>query len=655
MGKRSALGRALFYTRDSLGKSETTPSEYVLWARRACAQHGVPFAGTPERIEAMIRSGRSQDGDLFLDHGVTGNQLSRAGLDALIRTALTDPGVSHVLIPRRDRFARPDDPLDAMKMENLLREAGLTLVFMDRVVPPLERGRRRDVGELIVAMLDYNHAGEFRRELAQKMIYAQTALAKAGFSVGGRPPFGFRRWLARDDGAPVRPLVEGEYVKMAGHHVVWLPGPEEELAVIRRILELLETMPASRVAARLTAEGVPTPDAGRTRVDGGVRHATSGAWNQPTITNVARNPLLRAVMAYGRRSMGDQLRYSAEGPRVLGESDLRADGKPKVVTNPDSARLVAPARFEPLVDGDRHDGLLRTLDERAGSQRVKPRSREPALNPLGSRVFDMSCGWPLYRQPYNGSFRYLCGLYQQSHGAACKHNLVDGPTATRFLLGCVRQRVLNPAFRSKLEAKIREIAERELGGPRPDRGVASKRAALAEVCRRRERAAQNMAMAEDQGQYRAVAAVFDQLRREEQALEAEVRQLEQDAVPTLDIEAEVVAAMAALDDLGELAADATNLVAIGELFRRLNVRLFLSFREERPKKRVVNRVAGGVVTFGATAPPVALYEGPTGRRALKARPAAETGQGLAASPALPALSGEQDDSSLGTVSRGERI
>src|SRR4051812_13545240 len=531
MGKRPAAGRAVFYTRDSLGKHETTPGEYVLWAGRAAAQHGVAFDGTPGRIEAMIRSGHSQDGDIFLDYGVTGNQLSRDGLDALIKTALTDTGVSHVLIPRRDRFARPDDPIDGMKLENLLREGGLTLVFMDRVVPPLERGRRRDVGELNVAMLDYNHAGEFRRELAEKMIYAQTALAKAGFSVGGRPPFGFRRWLASDGGAPVRQLVDGEYVRMAGHHVVWLPGPEEELAIIRRILEMLETMPASRVAARLTAEGVATPDAGRTRVDGGVRHATSGVWNQPTITNVARNPLLRAVMAYGRRSMGDQLRYSADGPRTLGDGDLRADGKPRVVTNPESARLVAPARFEPLVDRDDHERLLRTLDERAGTQRGKPRSRDPERNPLGGRVFDMACGWPLYRQPYNGSFRYLCGLYQQSHGAECKHNLVGGTAATQFVLGCVRQRVLSPSFRSKLESKIREIAERELGDPRPDRGVASKRAALAEMSRRRDRAAQNMAMAEDQGQYRAVAAVFDQLRREEQALEAELRQLEQDAAP----------------------------------------------------------------------------------------------------------------------------
>ena len=318
----------------------------------------------------MIRSGRSQDGDLFLDYGVTGNQLSRAGLDALIRTALTDPGVSHVLIPRRDRFARPDDPIDAMKMENLLREAGLTLVFMDRVVPPLERGRRRDVGELIVAMLDYNHAGEFRRDLAQKMIYAQTALAKAGFSVGGRPPFGFRRWLARDDGTPVRQLVEGEYVKMAGHHVVWLPGPEEELAVIRRILEMLETMPASRVAATLTAEGVPTPDAGRTRVDGGVRHATSGVWNQPTITNIARNPLLRAVMAYGRRSMGDQLRYSAGRPPDAGR------------VGP-AGRRQAEGRDQPRLGPAGGPGAVRAAGRRRSARRPAADARRAGGHPAG--------------------------------------------------------------------------------------------------------------------------------------------------------------------------------------------------------------------------------------------------------------------------------
>ncbi len=385
-GKRSATGRGLFYTRDSGGKHETTPGEYVRWAQREAARYGVALAATPDQIAAMILEGKSREGDLFLDYGVTGNRLSRQGLDAMIQTALTDRSVSHVFIPRRDRFARPDDPVDAVKLEHTLRKAGLTLVFMDRVVPPLERGRPRDVGELIVAMLDYNSAGEFRRELAQKMIHAQITLAQAGFSTGGRAPFGFRRWLARTDGTPVRQLANREYVKMAGHHVVWLPGPVEELALIRRILELLETMPASQVAKLLTSEGVPPPDADRHRTDHGVLHPTSGVWHQTTITNIARNPLLLAVTSYGRRSMGDQLRFTPDGPRGLGEADLRSDGQPKVIANPETDRITAKAKFEPFVDQAQHKGLLRELERRSGSQRGKPRSRTPERNPLGCRL-----------------------------------------------------------------------------------------------------------------------------------------------------------------------------------------------------------------------------------------------------------------------------
>ena len=156
--------RALFYTRDSGGKHEQTPREYVLWAQRKAEEFGLEFDGHPDEIEAMIRSGRSTSGDIFLDYSVSGNQLRRKGLDALIKTATTDELVTHVLIPRRDRLARPDDPIDGVKIETILRQSGVTLVFMDKICPPLTKGKRRDIGELIVSMMDYNSAGEFRRE-----------------------------------------------------------------------------------------------------------------------------------------------------------------------------------------------------------------------------------------------------------------------------------------------------------------------------------------------------------------------------------------------------------------------------------------------------------------------------------------------------------
>src|SRR4051812_26337156 len=98
MHKRPAVGRGIFYTRDSGGEHETTPSEYVRWARDRAAALGVAFSCTPEQIDAMIRDRRSRDGDLFLDYCVKGHLLERPGLDALFDVALSDPAVTHVFI-----------------------------------------------------------------------------------------------------------------------------------------------------------------------------------------------------------------------------------------------------------------------------------------------------------------------------------------------------------------------------------------------------------------------------------------------------------------------------------------------------------------------------------------------------------------------------
>src|SRR5689334_20200365 len=123
----------------------------------------------------------------------------------------------------------------------------------------------------------------------------------------------------------VRQLTDGERVRMAGHHVIHWPVDDDdpEMVVVRRILEMLEQMPAARVAATLTTEGIPSPDHGRMRTDRGIAHTTSGDWHSTTIVNIARNSLLVALSSFGRRSMGDQLRFTSTGPRPLTDGDLR--------------------------------------------------------------------------------------------------------------------------------------------------------------------------------------------------------------------------------------------------------------------------------------------------------------------------------------------
>ncbi len=389
-----------------------------------------------------------------------------------------------------------------------MRFAGKTIVYMDRTLPPLKKGKKADIADLITAVVDFDRAEKDRRDLAQKVLYAQIRLAKLGFSTGGKPPYGFRRWLVRDHGMQVRELAEGERVRMAGHHVVWLPTAEAELKVIRRILEMLETIPASRVAAQLTAEGVPSPDAGRWRKDRGVKHPVSGDWHQTTVINIARNKLLVAVASFGLRSMGDKLRFTPEGPRELKDTDFRKDDKPKVIRNPEDKRVTAPARFDPLVDVEWHQQLLAKLDARGGTQRGKPRSHDPTKNPLGGRIFDMACSWPMYRTPYGKTFRYKCSHYLQSHGIKCSHNTVDGPTATRFMLSCVRQRMVSPTLLPKVERRFRDLAAQAECNTESDQAIGALRAELAEVQVQLKMVSGNMALAKTPEQFNVISAAI---------------------------------------------------------------------------------------------------------------------------------------------------
>lgn len=655
--KRKEHGRLLFYTRDSGGKHENTPTEYVDWAKRKAGQLGLEFGGTAGVIDRMIRDGRSESGDIYLDFGVAGNVLSRPGLDAFIERVRNDPDVSHVAIPRRNRLARPNHPMDGIRIEEQLRQLGVTIVFMDKSLPPRSRGERPDIAEFISAAIDYDRSSEDRRELAQKVLYAQLNLAKNGYSTGGRPPYGFRRWLVHEDGTKVRELAEGERVRMPRHHVVWLPGPESELPVIRRILELLETLPASRVAKMLTSAGVPTPDHGRYRTDNGVRHRTSGVWHATTITNIARNPLLCAVVEYGRRSMGDQLRCTPDGPRELNDDDFREEDKVKVIRNASEVRITAEASFAPLVDPMSHAQLLEELDQRGGTQRGKPRSRDPKQNPLGCRAFDMNCGWPMYRTPSSKSFRYKCGLYQQSHGSKCAHNHVDGPTAARFVLSCIRQRALSPHRLQKLERRIRELAAADNQSQQQDNEIARKRSELADLEKQRELAQQNLARATSDEQYQAVAAAFEKLGDQVRELKNEIASLDRREGTPKDLDLAVDAAMEMIQRLPDLAGNVADFGAAGELFNLLDAKLYLSFRPEQVKKRVLNKLTGGEVTFGDALPPIEVYHGPTARSKVKnARQSDVAGAGDGkSSPPEKCVTYGGEGNSLGNRSRGDRI
>ena len=369
-------------------------------------------------------------------------------------------------------------------------------------------------------------------------------------------------------------------------------------------------MPASRVAVQLNSEGVPSPDFGRRRTDAGIKHFVSGKWNQNTITNIGRNSLFAAIVTVGRRSMGDQLRLTPNGPRSLDEEDFGANNKPKVIQNPRDAHITTTARFDPIVSDVEHNELVEILDARGATQRGKPRSRDPDNNPLGTRVFDMACGWPMYRISRANSYKYVCGAYHQGNRTPCDHNTIDGPQAVRFVLACLRQKITE--FRPQLESRLREIARTERDDHKLDGEIARVNQEIATLDADLKTVKRNLALAGNPDQFSAIGAHFDELTQRKHELMNESRKLEA-AGSARDVESEVAAAMQVVDRLSKMVEDDADVPAIVELFRTMNVRLFLRFQKKQLNKREVNRLASGVLTTGSASPLIDLYAGPTKR------------------------------------------
>ena len=619
MSRRTSKRHGAFFHRDSGGKHEQSLEQYVCWVTQECNKRDLQFDGSIQSIKRMINSGQCESGDIYLDYEVKGDQLYRPGLSALRERAKCDPNLSHIFSVRSDRFARPKSPAEGMAIEEELRRCGKVIVYTDRELKALGVGDRIDVGENIQSLILFDKAGVELRELAAKVIQAQIALAKKGLSTGGRAPFGFERYLANSQYQVVQKLEDGMSVRHAGCHVVFLPGPNADYECALEIRDMLRVHPATHIAQILNQRGVPSPDALRVRTDGGVTHEVSGLWNPTTITNIGRNPLFAGITRYGLRSMGGHLRFSPEGPRKLISSDvIPGSDAPKVIRNAEECQVRSKAHFEPAVTMERHLELQDILNQRAGTQRGKPRSRGENPNPLGARVFDCECGWPMYRVARKDGYKYVCGLYQQSCASACEHNTVDGPDAVEFSLSCLQQvLLLRPDVIDRIKQKVTSAIQKANATSNRNQKLADLENEKSKLKSDLKKVTRNMALAGSDEQRLAMQSVFDELTSKSSEVDELILTLNRriSKNPSNDTFAQV---MRMVDDLPSLAHTSTGAPELAALFSRVNLRLFLRFRRVKLKKRTVNRIAGGVVTIGDVPPPVDLYAGRTSSAEVRA-------------------------------------
>lgn len=178
IGRPANDGRA--YVRRSTTKQETGIFEQLNWAVAEAKKLGVRLDAAPADLEYMLARGLVEHKGLFLDDGVSGSDLSRPGFVAFRNAALADPRVSHLFIHISDRFARPEQAVQAMQMEIDLTLAGLTMVFSNRTSGPRERGQHYFERDILL-LHEYTQNGEFLNKLAVRVIQTQARLARDGY------------------------------------------------------------------------------------------------------------------------------------------------------------------------------------------------------------------------------------------------------------------------------------------------------------------------------------------------------------------------------------------------------------------------------------------------------------------------------------------
>lgn len=613
---------ARVYLRRSTSAQESSLETQLQWAIDQARRLGIPLRATLDDLAHMQLHRLTHYSDIYLDDATSGSKTRRPAFDALLTELEANLAISHLLVFKRDRFGRPKDPLDMMVIERDIREMGVTVVMSDGTVDPAT-SRQERIGQSAMSLFGYYESGEYSRKLSERIVLSLSSLAAEGYSTGGKPPYGFGRFLCDANDNVIEELEPGRRVRQRGCHVRLLPSDPEKIGVWIQILEWLECeWGFKRVADELNRLGIPSPDAGCTRHDNGVEHVVSGKWNFTTIKSLAENKIITGIKVYGRYGEGVHNRLGTDGPRPVEQDELHADGSGRYVENDPSVWIEARAGGEVLFDPERWERLQEKLRARSTPESGKRKAKDPAAYPLTPRVFDLTdgCGSLMHgsiRQDRGpGTPLYRCARYMKSP-RFCHHNNVNAEALLQFTLKTIAARVQRAGGAEKIRAAL--VARAKAAGSRskaksPEDALRSQIHAKVERLRQQiEQAPRRILEAEDAEVRTMMHAALRDLRAELADQEKALREVEARTPyrpATLDIDAEVQKALGVIQRIETVCGDPVAREQVPRLLSDLGVRIGLTFREGRAEKnRKVRRLQGGIIAFGNRPLPCVLRNG----------------------------------------------
>jgi DNA invertase Pin-like site-specific DNA recombinase len=190
----------------------------------------------------------------YADEGRSGLRMDgRQALKELISDVV--PGNADfklILVYDVSRWGRFQDTDESAHYEFICKEAGVRVEYCVE-----EFKNDGSLMSTVMKNLKRAMAGEYSRELSNKVFAAQCRLVKMGFWQGGPPGFGLSRLLIDEHGNPKGLLTRGQRKHLQSDRVILRPGAPQELELVRDVFRqfAIERKSDSEIARVLNRRG----------------------------------------------------------------------------------------------------------------------------------------------------------------------------------------------------------------------------------------------------------------------------------------------------------------------------------------------------------------------------------------------------------------
>ena len=190
-----------------------------------------------------------------------------------------------VLVYDVSRWGRFQDTDESAHYEFLCKSAGVPVHYCAEMF-----ANDGTVPSLIMKALKRTMAGEYSRELGAKVLAGQKRLARLGFKQGGIPGYGLRRMLISATGISKLQLASGERKSIATDRVILVPGPAQEVQVVKDIYGMLATekMSVYAIARELNRRSVA--------------YFGDSKWDYHAVLAVLTSPKYTGCLVFGQTS-----------------------------------------------------------------------------------------------------------------------------------------------------------------------------------------------------------------------------------------------------------------------------------------------------------------------------------------------------------------